>query len=182
MGVVAKKLWADSGLTPDDIQTAFLYDHFTPFVLVQLEELGFCGRGEAKDFATIENLSLGGRLPINTSGGLLGEAYIHGMNGITEAVRQIRGTSCNQVDDVEHVLVTVGHRVPDQRSHPGALVLRRPRSIVFGEGSVSIASCVRWRCGAATTRCSRRSGGIDSLLVGLHVGGKAWINTPFFLA
>jgi len=112
MGVVAKKLWAESGLTPNDIQTAFLYDHFTPFVLVQLEELGFCERGEAKDFATIENLSLGGRLPINTSGGLLGEAYIHGMNGITEAVRQIRGTSCNQVNEVEHVLVTAGTGCP----------------------------------------------------------------------
>jgi acetyl-CoA acetyltransferase len=112
MGVVAKKLWAESGLTPRDIQTAFLYDHFTPFVLVQLEELGFCGRGEAKDFATIENLSLGGQLPINTSGGLLGEAYIHGMNGITEAVRQIRGTSCNQVAKVEHVLVTAGTGCP----------------------------------------------------------------------
>ena len=60
---------------------------------MQLEELGFCGRGEAKDFATVERLSLGGELPINTSGGLLGEAYIHGMNGITESVRQIRGTS-----------------------------------------------------------------------------------------
>jgi len=112
MGVVAKKLWSESGLAPADIQTAFLYDHFTPFVFVQLEELGFCGRGEAKDFATIERLSLGGRLPINTSGGLLGEAYIHGMNGITEAVRQIRGTSCNQVDGVEHVLVTAGTGVP----------------------------------------------------------------------
>jgi len=112
MRIVAHKLWSESGLTPADIQTAFLYDHFTPFVFVQLEELGFCGRGEAKDFATLENLSLGGRLPINTSGGLLGEAYIHGMNGITEAVRQIRGTSCNQVDRVEHVLVTAGTGVP----------------------------------------------------------------------
>ena len=55
MGVVAEKLWRDSGLKPTDIQTAFLYDHFTPFVFVQLEELGFCGRGEAKDFATVEN-------------------------------------------------------------------------------------------------------------------------------
>ena len=68
MGVVAEQLWRDSGLKPTDIQTAFLYDHFTPFVLVQLEELGFCGRGEAKDFATIENLSLGGILPINKFG------------------------------------------------------------------------------------------------------------------
>jgi acetyl-CoA acetyltransferase len=79
---------------------------------MQLEELGFCGRGEAKDWATVERLSLGGELPINTSGGLLGEAYIHGMNGITEAVRQVRGTSCNQVDTVDHVLVTAGTGVP----------------------------------------------------------------------
>ena len=112
MRVVADKLWAESGLTPADIQTAFLYDHFTPFVLVQLEELGFCKRGEAKDFATVDNLSIGGRLPINTSGGLLGEAYIHGMNGITEAVRQIRGTAINQVPDVAHVLVTAGTGCP----------------------------------------------------------------------
>ena len=83
MGVVADRLWRQSGLTPADISTAFLYDHFTPFVLVQLEELGFCARGEAKDFATVENLSIGGTLPINTSGGLLGEAYIHGMNGLS---------------------------------------------------------------------------------------------------
>lgn len=112
MGIVAKKLWAEAGLTPRDIQTAFLYDHFTPFVLIQLEELGFCARGTAKDFATIENLSIGGQLPINTSGGLLGEAYVHGMNGISEAVRQIRGTSCNQVDGVQHVLVTAGTGCP----------------------------------------------------------------------
>jgi acetyl-CoA acetyltransferase len=112
MGVVAKTLWAQSGLRPADIQTAFLYDHFTPFVLIQLEELGFCGRGEGKDFATVENLSVGGVLPINTSGGLLGEAYIHGMNGLVEVVRQVRGTSCNQVNDVEHALVTAGTGVP----------------------------------------------------------------------
>jgi acetyl-CoA acetyltransferase len=121
MALVATKLWSDSGLGPGDIQTAFLYDHFTPFVLVQLEELGFCKRGEGKDFATIENLSLGGRLPINTSGGLLGEAYLHGMNGITEAVRQIRGTSVNQVPNVEHVLVTAGTGVPTS-----AMILSQP--------------------------------------------------------
>jgi acetyl-CoA acetyltransferase len=112
MGVVGDKLWAMSGLTPSDVDTAFLYDHFTPFVLMQLEELGFCGRGEAKDFATVERLSLGGELPINTSGGLLGEAYIHGMNGITECVRQLRGTSVNQVPDVEVALATAGTGVP----------------------------------------------------------------------
>jgi acetyl-CoA acetyltransferase len=121
MGLVADRLWRQSGLGPDDMSTAFLYDHFTPFVLVQLEELGFCGRGEGKDFATVENLSLGGRLPINTNGGLLGEAYIHGMNGITEAVRQLRGTACNQVERVDHVLVTAGTGVPTS-----GLVLSQP--------------------------------------------------------
>ena len=120
MGVVGRTLWEQSALTPADVSTAFLYDHFTPFVLMQLEELGFCARGEAKDWATIERLSIGGELPINTSGGLLGEAYIHGMNGITEAVRQIRGTSCNQVPNVENVLVTAGTGCPTS-----GLILRR---------------------------------------------------------
>ena len=100
------------GCSPADIQTAVLYDHFTPFVLIQLEELGFCGRGEARDFIADGAIELGGRLPLNTHGGQLGEAYIHGMNGIAEAVRQLRGTSVNQVPDVEHVLVTAGTGVP----------------------------------------------------------------------
>jgi acetyl-CoA acetyltransferase len=112
MGVVARQLWAGSGLTPDDIQTAILYDHFTPYVLMQLEEFGFCARGEGKDFVRDGAIEIGGRLPINTHGGQLGEAYIHGMNGIAEGVRQIRGTSVNPVDNVEHVLVTAGTGVP----------------------------------------------------------------------
>jgi acetyl-CoA acetyltransferase len=112
MGLVARQLWATSGLGPDDIQTAVIYDHFTPFVLCQLEEFGFCGRGEAKDFLKNGTCELGGRLPINTNGGQLGEAYIHGMNGIAEGVRQVRGKSYNQVDNVEHVLVTAGTGVP----------------------------------------------------------------------
>jgi acetyl-CoA acetyltransferase len=112
MGLVAKQLWAQSGLKPEDIQTAVIYDHFTPFVLQQLEEFGFCKRGEAKDFIAGGNIELGGGLPINTHGGQLGEAYLHGMNGIAEAVRQIRRTSYNQVPDVENVLVTAGTGVP----------------------------------------------------------------------
>ena len=112
MKVVADELWTSSGLTPADIQTAILYDHFTPYVLMQLEEFGFCGRGEAKDFIKDGALEMGGTLPINTHGGQLGEAYIHGMNGIAEAVRQVRGTSVNQVDSVENVLVTAGTGVP----------------------------------------------------------------------
>jgi acetyl-CoA acetyltransferase len=112
MGVVGQQLWAQSGLKPADIQTAVLYDHFTPFTLIQLEELGFCGKGEAKDFIADGAIEVGGRLPINTHGGQLGEAYIHGMNGIAEGVRQLRGTSVNPVPDVEHVLVTAGTGVP----------------------------------------------------------------------
>jgi len=112
MGVVARQLWQGSGLTPADIQTAIIYDHFTPLVLPQLEEFGFCGPGEAKDFIADQNIEIGGGLPINTNGGQLGEAYIHGMNGVAEAVRQVRGTAVNQVDGVENVLVTAGTAVP----------------------------------------------------------------------
>jgi acetyl-CoA acetyltransferase len=112
MGLVAKQLWAQSGLGPEDVQTAVIYDHFTPFVLQQLEEFGFCKRGEAKDFIRDGAIELGGRLPVNTHGGQLGEAYLHGMNGIAEAVRQVRGSSVNQVPDVENVLVTAGTGVP----------------------------------------------------------------------
>jgi len=112
MGLVARQLYEMAGVGPEDIQTAVIYDHFTPFVLTQLEEFGFCGRGEAKDFIRNGNIEMGGRLPINTHGGQLGEAYIHGMNGIAEGVRQIRGSAVNQVDDVEHVVVTAGTGVP----------------------------------------------------------------------
>ena len=112
MGLVAKQLYASAGVGPGEIQTAIIYDHFTPFVLTQLEEFGFCERGEAKDFIRDGNIELGGRLPINTNGGQLGEAYIHGMNGVAEAVRQVRGSAVNQVKDVEHVVVTAGTGVP----------------------------------------------------------------------
>ncbi|MFG2982919.1 lipid-transfer protein [Streptomyces sp. NPDC048258] len=106
MDVVARQLWRTSGLRPSDIDVGILYDHFTPFVLMQLEEFGFCGPGEAADFVAAD------ALPLNTHGGQLGEAYLHGMNGIAEAVRQLRGTSVNQAAGAEHVLVTAGTGVP----------------------------------------------------------------------
>ena len=112
MGVVARQLWAQAGLRPADIRTAVLYDHFTPYVLMQLEELGFCARGEARDFIAGGAIELGGRLPLNPHGGQLGEGYLHGMNGIAEAVRQVRGTSVNQVPGAGPVLVTAGTGVP----------------------------------------------------------------------
>ena len=122
MGVCARQLYQSSGLSADDIQTAIIYDHFTPLVLPQLEEFGFCDRGEAKDFIRDGHLGRDGRLPINTNGGQLGEAYIHGLNGIAEGVRQIRGTSVNQIDNVENVLATAGTAVPTS-----ALILSQPR-------------------------------------------------------
>jgi acetyl-CoA acetyltransferase len=112
MGAVAKQLWAQSALTPQDMSVAILYDHFTPFVLVQLEELGFCPKGEARHFIKDGALELDGTLPTNPHGGQLGEAYIHGMNGIAEAVRQLRGTAANQIKDATNILVTAGTGVP----------------------------------------------------------------------
>ncbi|MFD6966726.1 lipid-transfer protein [Streptomyces sp. NPDC059979] len=106
MDVVARQLWRTSGLRPADIDVGILYDHFTPFVLMQLEEFGFCKPGEAADFVAADALAL------NTHGGQLGEAYLHGMNGIAEAVRQLRGTSVNQVAGAAHALVTAGTGVP----------------------------------------------------------------------
>ncbi len=112
MGLVARQLYEVAGIGPADIQTAVLYDAFTPFVLYTIEEFGFCGKGEAKDFVRDGNIQMGGGLPINTHGGQLGEAYLHGVNGIAEAVRQVRGTGVNQVPGVEHVVVTAGTGVP----------------------------------------------------------------------
>ena len=112
LGLVAGQLWRQAGIGPAEVRTAVLYDHFTPYVLMQLEELGFCARGEARDFIADGAIEMGGRLPVNPNGGQLGEAYIHGMNGIAEAVRQVRGTSVNQVPGDGPVLVTAGTGVP----------------------------------------------------------------------
>jgi acetyl-CoA acetyltransferase len=106
------EIWAQTKLGPADIQAAVLYDHFTPAVPMQLEDWGFCERGESGAFVADGNIALSGKLPVNTHGGQIGEAYIHGMNGIAEGVRLVRGTSANQVPDVENVLVTGGPGVP----------------------------------------------------------------------
>lgn len=120
MEFAAQQIYQLSGLGPDDIDAACLYDAFTPEVLMQLEAFGFCGKGEAKDFIQDGALELGGRLPNNTHGGLLSEAYIHGLNNIAEGVRLVRGTSCNQPQKADHVLVSSGVGVPT-----GALILGR---------------------------------------------------------
>jgi len=117
----AEELWRVSGVSPNDIDVAQFYDAFTPLIPMQLEEYGFCGVGEGAAFCEGgDRIRLGGDIPCNTSGGHLSEAYIHGMNLITEGVRQIRGTSTSQVEDAELSLVTGGLGVPTS-----AIVLRR---------------------------------------------------------
>ncbi len=120
MELAARRVYDMSGLGPDDIDAACLYDAFTTEVVMQLESFGFCQPGEAKDFVADGNLRLDGRLPNNTHGGLLSEAYIHGINNIAEGVRLVRGQSFNQPAKAEHVLVSSGVGVPT-----GALILGR---------------------------------------------------------
>jgi acetyl-CoA acetyltransferase len=105
---LGRRLYEAAGLTPDDIDTAMIYENFSPLVFLQLEAFGFCGVGEARDYIVDGNIDLDGKLPVNTNGGLLGEAYIHGVNLVLEAVRQVRGTAANQVPDVEHAMVCSG--------------------------------------------------------------------------
>jgi acetyl-CoA acetyltransferase len=102
----ADTLYRRAGLGPADVDVAQLYDCFTITVLLQLEDWGFCPKGEGGAFASSGAIELGGTLPINTGGGHLSEGYIHGMNHIVEGVRQIRGQSTNQVEGAEVCLVT----------------------------------------------------------------------------
>jgi len=110
--LVARQLYGMAGLGPKDVQVAILYDHFGPSLLPALEAYGFCAPGEAKEFIADGGIEIGGHLPVNTNGGQLGEAYIHGMNGMAEAVRQVRGQAVNQVPGVVNVLATAGAYVP----------------------------------------------------------------------
>jgi acetyl-CoA acetyltransferase len=103
---LAKRLFGDFGVTRNDIDVAMIYDAFSPLLLMQLEGLGFCKFGEAKEFVADGHLGLGGDLPLNTNGGLIGEGYIHGLNLTLEAVRQLRGVSANQVKDATTALVS----------------------------------------------------------------------------
>ncbi len=108
----ADQLYRNSDIRPEDIKVAQLYDAFSPLIVLSLEGYGFCKRGEGAEFTNDGAIEIGGRLPVNTSGGGLSEAYVHGLNLINEGVRQMRGTSCNQVKDADSCLVTAGEGVP----------------------------------------------------------------------
>jgi len=105
---VAKRMYEMAGVTPDDVDVALLYDHFSPMVLMQIEDYGFCGIGESGPFVAEGNIRLGGKIPVNTHGGHLSEAYIIGMTHVREAVEQLRGVAINQVPDARIALVTGG--------------------------------------------------------------------------
>jgi acetyl-CoA acetyltransferase len=106
--VVGERLWRQTGLKPSDIDVAEIYDCYSYTVISQLEGYGFCKTGEGGDFVQGGRIELSGELPVNTHGGHLSEAYIHGFNHILEGARQIRGESTSQVEGAETVLVTGG--------------------------------------------------------------------------
>jgi acetyl-CoA acetyltransferase len=118
---VGRQLWANSGLRPSEIDAFFCYDFFTSFVIIALEDYGFCKRGEGGPFVEDQGLYFeGGKLATNTNGGQLSEAFIHGVNNNLEAVRQIRGTSTSQVPGCELVLLAGAGTDPT-----GGVILRR---------------------------------------------------------
>jgi acetyl-CoA acetyltransferase len=89
--ILRDDLFARAGVTPDDVDVAEIYDCFSSTVLMGLEGLGFCGRGESGAFVRSGATRLDGSLPVNTHGGLLSEGYLHGMNTVCEAVLQVQG-------------------------------------------------------------------------------------------
>ncbi|WP_372506568.1 thiolase C-terminal domain-containing protein [Actinomadura madurae] len=119
---MARDVYARAGVAAADIDVALLYDHFTPMVVMQLEDYGFCEIGEGGPF--VESGAIRwktGSIPVNTHGGNLSEAYIIGMTHVKEAVEQLRGEAVNQVEDAELALVT-GGPAPTPVS---ALILRK---------------------------------------------------------
>jgi acetyl-CoA acetyltransferase len=117
---VAPRLFGMAGITPKDIDVAEFYDCATVNVLLQIEDYGFCEKGEGGHFVENGRLELGGELPITTHGGMLAEASMHGFGHVVEGVRQIRGTSTSQVKEAELVLVTSSIPTPTS-----GLILRK---------------------------------------------------------
>ena len=105
---VAKRLYESTGLGPSDIDVALIYDHFSPLVIMQLEDFGFCQRGEGGPFVESGAIRLNGSIPVNPHGGHLSDAYVVGMTHVREAVEQLRGVAINQVAGAKTALVTGG--------------------------------------------------------------------------
>ena len=119
---VARRLYDQAGIGPKDVDVCQSYENFTGGVMMSLVEHGFCEPDEVEEFMTFDNFKVdGGKLPLNTSGGNLAECYMHGLELITEAVRQVRGTSTAQLKDAEISMVCSGPMVQPVSS----LILRR---------------------------------------------------------
>ncbi len=102
---VAKRLYEMAEISPSDVDVCQSYENFTGGVMMSLVEHNFCAPDECEEFMTLENFSVGGKLPLNTSGGNLAHCYMHGLELIVEGVKQIRGTSYNQVPNAEISMV-----------------------------------------------------------------------------
>jgi acetyl-CoA acetyltransferase len=105
---VAKRLFERAGMTPADIDVALIYDHFSPLVVMQLEDYGFCKKGEGGPFVESGAIRLDGSIPVNPHGGHLSEAYVVGVTHVREAVEQLRGVAVNQVAGATNALITGG--------------------------------------------------------------------------
>jgi acetyl-CoA acetyltransferase len=103
---VARDLYEMAGVGPDQVDIVLFHDDFSPMVLMQLEDYGFCLPGEAAAFVADGRTQIGGELPVNTHGGNLSSAHGRGMTHLAEAIEQLRGRATNQVTDAEVALVT----------------------------------------------------------------------------
>jgi acetyl-CoA acetyltransferase len=109
---LAPRLYSMAGVGPEDVDVLQSYENFTGGVMMSIVEHGFCKPDEVNEFFTPETfIAPGGKLPLNTSGGNLAECYMHGLELITEAVRQVRGQSTCQVPDVNVSMVCSGPMV-----------------------------------------------------------------------
>jgi acetyl-CoA acetyltransferase len=128
-GEAGERAYRMAGCAPADIDVAQLYDAFTPRVVHDLVAYGFTGWEGVGEMIETDQLTIGGRLPCNTAGGLLSEGHLSGMGHVAEAVRQVRGTSASQVPDVRLSLVTgyggAPHEPPPTVAYTAA-ILRRP--------------------------------------------------------
>ncbi len=104
-----ERLWERAGVGPQDVDVMQFYENFTGPVVMAITEMGFCKPDDVEGFVTSGALRWpDGDFPLNTSGGNLGEAYIHGFEMVNEAVRQIRGESTCQVEGAELSLAVAG--------------------------------------------------------------------------